>query len=307
MSTRILAALTIMLAHAAPGIVGAQSPESKSATEASAASAPAAGPSASTTGAEANAAPVLPPRRASVVRLSGKVRHRLPSAGEHPGAWLLTKVGDELPEGAELETGIRSSVELRVKASDAADSAPGAGQVFTIDRASRVMLREMLRVERTDKTTVDLPYGRVKFDVTSATIANDVQIQAPDACLAVKGTRGLIDVAAGHATEARGIEGNTGVFEVRFGARPAGGGAGVGARPGGGGNHAVTATVRGRESVDHAAPTAAGLALRAGTIDPGASHARQGDERRAVHRLPGGALGLPPGRNSGLPRPPAIR
>lgn len=306
MSTRILAALTIMLAHAAPGIVGAQSPESKSATEASAASAPAAGPSASSTGVESNAAPVLPPRRADVVRLSGKVRHRLPSAGEQPGAWLLTKVGDELPEGAELETGIRSSVELRVKASDAADSAPGAGQVFTIDRASRVLLREMLRVERTDKTTVDLPYGRVKFDVTSATIANDVQIQAPDACLAVKGTRGLIDVAAGHPTEARGIEGNTGVFEVRFGARLAGAGAGAGARPGAG-NHAVIATVRGRESVDQGAPTAAGLALRAGTIDPGASHARQGDERRAVHRLPGGALGLPPGRNSGLPRPPAIR
>ncbi|MBL8758089.1 MAG: FecR domain-containing protein, partial [Phycisphaerae bacterium] len=112
--------------------------------------------------------------QASIVAFEGKVRYRLGADKE----WLPAKVGAILAEGAEVETGLRSAIQIRI----------GTGQVLTIDRASRVAIREAIARAGTEKTTVDLPYGRVKFEVSSASVANDVKIQAPDATLAVKGT-----------------------------------------------------------------------------------------------------------------------
>ncbi len=138
-----------------------------------------------------------------VLAVKGKVTWR-PNAD----APLKTAaVGDVLPEGAEVFTSVKAAIELQV----------GAGQKFTLDRLGKFIVREAIAAQGKEKTTVQVPYGRVQFQVSSATVANDVKIQAPDATLAVKGTTGGVEVSPGFPTLAFGGEFNRGVFDVDFG------------------------------------------------------------------------------------------
>lgn len=116
------------------------------------------------------------------------------------------KVGQILKPGAEILTAPRSGIQIQV----------GAGQVFTIDRNSRVKLADVLAKGGTEKTNIELPYGRVTFDVTSTQFSNDVQIKAPDATLAVRGTTGGMAVDGGFPTRSFGGEFNTGRFDVKY-------------------------------------------------------------------------------------------
>jgi len=215
--------------------------------------------------------------QASIVAFEGKVRYRLGADKE----WLPAKVGAILAEGAEVETGLRSAIQIRI----------GTGQVLTIDRASRVAIREAIARAGTEKTTVDLPYGRVKFEVSSASVANDVKIQAPDATLAVKGTKGYMEVTPGQPTLAAGDEGNTGSFEVAYD------------------DTGTTATVDEQQATDAANPDPASNSLTITQIDVGAPTARSGDERQVIARAPGGgeALGLiAPGAAQGIRNTPPV-
>ncbi|HYD01218.1 MAG TPA: hypothetical protein VEB22_08330, partial [Phycisphaerales bacterium] len=67
-----------------------------------------------------------------------------------------------------------------------------------------------------EKTVLQLPYGRIRFDVTSTKVANDVKIQTPDATLAVKGTHGVIEKLPGQPTRAYGGELNAGIVNVMY-------------------------------------------------------------------------------------------
>jgi len=134
--------------------------------------------------------------------VKGKVSWRLT-----PEATLqAAKVGDVLREGAEVFTGVGSAIELQV----------GSGQVFTFDRLGKFIVKAAAVSGGKETTTVQVPYGRVQFNVSSATVANDVKIQAPDATLAVKGTIGGLEASPGFPTLAFGGELNRGVFDVEF-------------------------------------------------------------------------------------------
>lgn len=215
--------------------------------------------------------------QATIAAFEGKVRYRLGADKE----WLPAKVGAVLAEGAEVETGLRSAIQIRI----------GTGQVLTIDRASRVAIREAIARAGTEKTTVDLPYGRVKFEVSSASVANDVKIQAPDATLAVKGTKGYMEVTPGQPTLAAGDEGNTGSFEVAYD------------------DTGTTATVDQQLTTDASNPDPAFNSLTITQIDVGSPAARSGDETQVITRAPGGGESLSliaPGAAQGIRNTPPV-
>ncbi len=205
-----------------------------------------------------------------IMAVEGKVRYRTgPDA-----AWQSAKVGAVIPEGGEVETAIRSAVQIKI----------GAGQILTIDRASRVGIKEAISRSGVEKTTVDLPYGRVKFEVSSTTVANDVKIQAPDATLAVKGTTGYMEVTPGQPTLSYGAENNTGVIAVTY--RDTG----------------TTSTIVQQQQTDAQAPDPAARSLDQTRVDVGAPAARQGDERQQVNNAPGGGQSLGQITGGGGPR-----
>ena len=115
------------------------------------------------------------------------------------------KPGQALTEMAEVFTGPKTIVQIKV----------GTGQVYTIDHTTRVLIKDAVKpATGKETTTLEVPYGRVRFDITSTKVANDVKIQTPDATLAVKGTHGIIEKLPGQSTRAYGGELNTGVFNV---------------------------------------------------------------------------------------------
>lgn len=114
------------------------------------------------------------------------------------------RAGAILPEGSEILTGPRSSVQLQI----------GAGQAIKIDPLSRVLLREAISASAAQTTRLAMPYGRTQFDVKSAGFANDVQIQMPDTVLAVKGTEGYGE--ARRRVRGKGGDFNTGIIEMTF-------------------------------------------------------------------------------------------
>lgn len=115
------------------------------------------------------------------------------------------KAGQALTELAEIFTNPNSIVQIKV----------GTGQVYTIDGTTRVLIKDAMKpASGKETTTLEVPYGRVRFDITSTKVANDVKIQTPDATLAVKGTHGIIEKKPGQPTRAYGGELNTGIFNV---------------------------------------------------------------------------------------------
>jgi len=121
-------------------------------------------------------------------------------------AFAPAQQGQAVPPGATIRTGPKSAVQLLV-----ADS-----QLLTIDRISTVTLEQAIRSGDVNRTSVEMPYGRVLFNVTSTQFANDVQIKAPDATLAVRGTVGGIEFNGGRPTIAFGDASNRGRIEVAY-------------------------------------------------------------------------------------------
>ncbi|CAN5867948.1 hypothetical protein BH11PLA1_BH11PLA1_10640 [soil metagenome] len=165
----------------------------------------------------------------------------------------LVEVGTVLPEGCTILTGLKSAVQVQV----------GAGQIFTIDAATQVTLKEVVNKGGAEKTALDMPYGRVTFDVTSTKIANDVTITAPDATLAVKGTSGGISSRPGFETQAFGGAVNKGRFDVTYNTR-------------------LTSIITGSEKATSRSPSPALLAREKQFVDTGASKSRDSSESKAV-------------------------
>ncbi|MFT3684501.1 MAG: FecR domain-containing protein [Phycisphaerales bacterium] len=117
------------------------------------------------------------------------------------------KAGQVLSEMSEIMTTPDGLVQIKI----------GEGQVFTIDKNSRVLIKDAIKpASGKETTTLQVPYGRVRFDITSTKVANDVKIQTPDATLAVKGTHGVIEKLPGQRTRAYGGELNAGIFNVMY-------------------------------------------------------------------------------------------
>jgi len=152
------------------------------------------------------AAPASADNIAVIVSVKGRVSYKIDGEGDP----IVARVSQVLPPGAVVTTGLRSAVQIRV----------GKTQVFTIDRMANVALAEMVKSTHTgngaDRTTLDVEYGRVLFNVTSTEFANDVTIRAPDATLAIKGTEGGLEVTPGQPTRGFGGEFNRGRIELSF-------------------------------------------------------------------------------------------
>ncbi|MBL0871644.1 MAG: FecR domain-containing protein [Phycisphaerales bacterium] len=181
--------------------------------------------------------------------VEGKVHFR-ERAG---GALKKVEIGTVLPEGGEVLTGLKSIVQIQI----------GAGQVFTVDANSRIILREVVNLKGTEKTSIDMPYGRITFDVTSTQVSNDVKITAPDATLAVKGTSGGLSSRPGFEPLAFGGTLNRGLFDVTY-------------------ENKITASISGSESSTGNAPSPAELVKTQQFVDPGDSNGRDEQESQAL-------------------------
>ncbi|MBY0309001.1 MAG: FecR family protein [Phycisphaerales bacterium] len=149
--------------------------------------------------------PAGAPNTITTIAVSGKVGFK----ADADASLAELKVGQALNEMAEVLTGPNAIAQIKV----------GDGQVFTIDHNSRVLIKDAVKAPGAagkQGTTLQIPYGRVRFDVTSTKVANDVKIQTPDATLAVKGTHGVIEKLPGQPTRAYGGELNAGVFNVMY-------------------------------------------------------------------------------------------
>ena len=112
--------------------------------------------------------------QAVIIKVEGVVQWR-PSA---KGKWQKAKVNDLLAPGAEIRTGRKSSVTLRV----------GLNATFKVDRQSRVAIPEIVQKGRVLKTRVALRYGRADVKVDRVGLDNDFAVASPSATLAVRGT-----------------------------------------------------------------------------------------------------------------------
>ncbi len=187
-----------------------------------------------------------------IVGFKGNVGHR----AEGETKWTPAKVGAMLRIGYELATGPNSMVQVQI----------GAGQRFTIDRASKIIITEAIARPGVEETVIDLPYGRVQFDVTSARLANDVKITAPDATLAIRGTTGGMEVNAGRPTRAYGGPLNRGRIDVRH-------------------RRGVSASITGSQATDSENPQPSINTFRDGFIEINDGRARTGDEFRFVYNF----------------------
>lgn len=194
---------------------------------------------------DANAAPTP----MFIVGFKGRVGYK----AEGETKWTPAKTGAVLHEGYEIATSENSAVQIQV----------GAGQRFTIDRASKVIITQAIAKPGVEQTVLDLPYGRINFDVTSARLANDVKIMAPDATLAIRGTTGGMEVRAGFPTRAYGGQLNKGRIEVKH-------------------RKGVLATLTGNEATDSSNPQPGQNFFHDGFIEINDGRARVGDEFRFV-------------------------
>ncbi|MGQ0614949.1 MAG: FecR domain-containing protein [Planctomycetaceae bacterium] len=123
------------------------------------------------------------------------------SAQWRPGsdaAFRDCKVNDLLSAGAEVRTGRKSTVTLRV----------GMNGTLLIDRQSRVSLPRVLQDGKVLRTTLALSFGQADVKVDRIGLETDFEVMTPTATLAVSGTlfRVSWDAVAGFGF--RGSPGN---------------------------------------------------------------------------------------------------
>jgi len=170
---------------------------------------------------------------------------------------LAISLGQILEEGGEVQTSRGGQIQVQI----------GDQHTFIVDELSKVILREAVVKGGKATSGLGLPYGRVRFDVTSARLANDVKIVAPDATLAIKGTTGAMEVRPGFPTLAYGGEFNRGIFDVSF-------------------RNQRTASVTRRDRTDANTPDPADNSSQDQYVEVGDNRTRDRDERRFVRRSP---------------------
>lgn len=110
----------------------------------------------------------------TVVEVSGLVRYR--KADDEP--WVTPKVGDELEEGVEFNTGLRSFVRLQI----------GEDQICTLDRLGVVKVLRANVENGVIKTDAAMKYGRTNYQIEAAGREHEVTIRSATSTLAVRGT-----------------------------------------------------------------------------------------------------------------------
>lgn len=190
-----------------------------------------------------------------VVAVEGSVGYR--KVGEKK--YTPLKGGEWLPDGIELAVGLKRNSAVRIQI--------GEHQIFTFDQQGTTELSVALldKNTQTSVTRMNVKQGRVSFDVDSAKSKNDVKIQTPDMVLAVKGTKGAVQVAQGFDTVAFGDVDNTGHIQVDW-------------------YSGVRVDMRRNEQTDAATQDPARNADALASVDTPRTDSRDKDEKRLLKR-----------------------
>ncbi|HRK30261.1 MAG TPA: hypothetical protein PLD59_04205 [Tepidisphaeraceae bacterium] len=114
------------------------------------------------------------PLTITVVEFAGKVQFRPDS--ESP--WAEPAIGQELTEGAEFRTGIKSFVKVQID----------SDQIVTLDRLGVTKINKASFVDGTFQSDVGVKYGRLKYEIEAAGRVHDATVRSATSTLAVRGT-----------------------------------------------------------------------------------------------------------------------
>lgn len=92
--------------------------------------------------------------------------------------WRKPEANTTLPEGAEVRTGVRSFIKLKI----------GDDQVTTLDRLSTYKLLKANFESGVFTTDVAVKYGRMKYEIETAGRVHDATVRSATSTLAVRGT-----------------------------------------------------------------------------------------------------------------------
>ncbi|NIA21399.1 MAG: hypothetical protein GWP05_05400 [Anaerolineaceae bacterium] len=96
--------------------------------------------------------------------------------------WRKAKVGDRLPLGADIRTGLRASCRLEFSENSS---------VVEVQPITQIRIGEYEKVGRKIRTRLYLKQGAVRADVERVRFQSDFAIVSPEVTLAVRGTTGI--------------------------------------------------------------------------------------------------------------------
>lgn len=132
--------------------------------------------------------------QALVIAVDGKSEWKAAGAEK----WKAAAVNDLLDPGAEIRTGLRSTLSLRV----------GKNATLVVDRASRVELPMIVQDGAVLRTRAAVHRGKVDFKVEAVGITSDFQVLTPSATLAVRGTGFTVEWGALAGVKVTGVDTN---------------------------------------------------------------------------------------------------
>jgi hypothetical protein len=132
--------------------------------------------------------------QALVIAVDGKAEWKAAGAANFKAAAL----NDLLDPGAEIRTGLRSTLTLRV----------GKNATLVVDRASRVELPMIVQDGSVLRTRAAVHRGKVDFKVEAVGITSDFQVLTPSATLAVRGTGFTVEWGALSGVRVTGVDTN---------------------------------------------------------------------------------------------------
>ena len=110
-----------------------------------------------------------------ITGVRGKAEVRTPPATE----WTKAETNEELKEGAELRTGLKSAVQLQIR----------PDQTITVDRLGVVKIDRATLAAGKFVTNVSMSYGRTRYDIDAANREYDATVRSPNSTLGIRGTR----------------------------------------------------------------------------------------------------------------------
>jgi len=134
------------------------------------------------------------PLQALVIASEGRAEWKAAAAT----TWRRAAVNDLLDAGAEIRTGLRSTLTLRV----------GKNATLLVDRSSRVELPLMVQDGAVLRTRAAVYRGRCDVKVEEVGITSDFAVLTPSATLAVRGTGFSVAWGALAGLEVKGVDTN---------------------------------------------------------------------------------------------------
>lgn len=119
--------------------------------------------------------------------------------------WVTPTIGMKLPEGAEIQTGLKSLLQFKIT----------DDQTVTVDRLGTVQLLRANIEDGKLVTEVGMKYGRTQYDIEAAGREHDAKVRSPSSVLAVRGTRFVSEDTPPFPSRAISFEGRVMVRDAR--------------------------------------------------------------------------------------------